>query len=192
MAGVGQPRELGRIQGTLHDLTPDRKVLLYTSYDNSLYSMQRDGGQPQKVVQTSGNELIHRGAFSPDARWVLYMLVAPNTYEVYAQPFPAGGLRQQIAASPAEFPVWRRDGKEILYVAGTEIRAVDLQEVGNRLRVGMPKTLFAIRRPPNLTLASVPLQVTRDGSRIVFIQPIEQPPGTQAIHIAAAWDSSLR
>ena len=113
----GAEKELARVPelNTLHDVSADGKVLLYKN-DGVLYSVRLNGlpqtATPQMVAQTV------QGRFSPDGRWIVYSANAGNRTEIYVQPFPTGGLRTQLTSAGGEAPVWRGDGKEILYRNG--------------------------------------------------------------------------
>src|SRR5262249_15590213 len=52
-------------------------------------------------------------AFSPDGRWLAYASNESGTLEVYLRSFPGPGGRWQI--STGGFPVWSRDGRELLF-----------------------------------------------------------------------------
>ena len=57
------------------------------------------------------------GDFSPDGRWVAYESNESGRYEIYVQPFPGPGGKWQVSTNGGTAPVWRRDGKELFYVA---------------------------------------------------------------------------
>jgi hypothetical protein len=90
------------------------------------------------------------------------------------QPLSGKGLRKQIASS-GNFPVWRADGKEILYYDPGHIWSVGIQGSGEELRFSAAEQLFSVARPMGLLGGSRPLAVNRDGSRIYFLQSTEQP-----------------
>ena len=55
--------------------------------------------------------------FSPDGLWVAYASTESGQPEVYVQPFPATGAKWQVSVGGGEQPRWRRDGKEVFYLA---------------------------------------------------------------------------
>jgi serine/threonine protein kinase len=192
VARAGDVHELTRIPGNQADIRFDRKLLLYTE-DFSAYSIQLDGGKPQSLVLSRPGERIVSPSFSPDGRWLLYTVYSQAKSElkseIYARPLTAAGLPKQISASGGH-PVWRKDGKEILYLDGSKIQSVRVEQAGGELRVSPPEPLFTVRVPV-MNLSQKPLQVSRDGSRIVFTQAAEQP-SPQVIHVAAGWDTGIR
>ncbi len=186
----GAEKELARVSelNTLHDVSTDGKVLLYKS-DGILYSVRLDGSpetaKPQMVAQTV------QGRFSPDGRWIVYSADTGSRKELYVQPFPSGGLRTQLTSTGGDTPIWRGDGREILYRNGTAICSLRVEVKDNAVHASPPETLFEVRVPAGLVGDSMPMAVTRDGSRILFAQGVEQP-NPQLTYVMTAWDTSLR
>src|SRR5262249_15111705 len=82
------------------------------------------------------------GAFSPDGKWIAYNSDESGKEEVFGQPIPATGEKWQISRSGGAKPKWRRDGKELFYLAADgRLRAVELK-VGTEFQVGLPEPLF--------------------------------------------------
>jgi hypothetical protein len=132
-----------------------------------------------------------QGRFSPDGHWIVYSANTGNRKELYAQPFPSGGLRTQLTSTGGVAPVWRGDGKEILYRNGTTIYSLRVEAKGNTLHATTPEPLFEVRVPAGITGDSMPMAVTRDGTRILFAQGVEQP-NPQLTYVMTAWDTALR
>ena len=186
----GAEKELARVPelNTLHDVSTDGKVLLY-KVDGILDSIRLDGSpetaKPQMVAQTV------QGRFSPDGRWVVYSAVTGSGTELYVQPFPSGGLRSQLTSTGGYAPIWRGDGREILYRNGTKICSLRVEVKDNTVHASPPETLFEVRVPAGLVGDSMPMAVTRDGSKILFAQGVEQP-NPQLTYVMTAWDTLLR
>lgn len=180
-----------KLVGRLEDISPDGKLFLCRKEDGSLSSVVFDDSavehQPKSVVQT--NEFIYTSRFSPDGRWITYY--AHNgiaSLGIYVQPFPGPGLRRQIA-DHGRYPVWRKDGKEILYADPKGIWSVPISAVAGELRFGAPQFLFSVRFPASMILGFNPLDVSKDGSRIYFVQGVEQP-DADVIHVKMGWTRS--
>ncbi|MGD1090702.1 MAG: protein kinase [Bryobacteraceae bacterium] len=155
------------------DISSDGKVLLLSN-TSSITSIRLEGSaeerRPKLLVRT--DERVRYAKFSPDARWIVYR----TQTGIYVQTFPGLGLRKQIASTSNAFsPVWRGDGKEILYYDDHHIWSVRVDRAGEDLHFSAPKVLFQVGVPFNLIPASTALAVSRDGSRIYFLQPVEQP-----------------
>jgi hypothetical protein len=197
LGGPGDVRALSEAPGILlEDVSPDGKIALYrsnTSGESSLFSVRLDdsqGNRPSPVVQTG--ERILNARFSPDGRWIVYNTQTPRidaaVVGIYAQPFAGPGLRRQIS-STGLFPVWRKDGKEIVYIdyETKKISSVSVSGTGEELRFGSPTPLFATPPATSFVTGSNPVEVTRDGWRIIFPVALAQPEDSNVIHIKSGW-----
>jgi hypothetical protein len=113
-----------------------------------------------------------------------------NRSEVFVQPFPSG-LPTQVTTDGGTAPIWRGDGREILYRNGSAICSVRVEAKADRIRPSAPEALFNVRIPAGLNEASSTIAVTRDGSRILFAQGVEQP-DPQLTYMMTNWDATLR
>jgi Tol biopolymer transport system component len=91
---------------------------------------------------------------SPDGRWITYVTNDSGTYQVVVQSFPdPNGGRWQITAQGGIEPKWRRDGRELYYLAPDgKLMAVPVNSDGT-FQAGSPTVLF-----------QTPLVVTRGQS----------------------------
>ena len=88
----------------------------------------------------------HYGTLSPDGRWLAYISNETDTYEVYVESFPATGFKRQVSTQGGFEPQWRRDGKELFYMAPNQtLMAVGVKSNPTTLEVSPPKALFATR-----------------------------------------------
>ena len=100
--------------------------------------------EPYPVVRTTADE--HYGTLSPDGRWLAYISNETGAYEVYVESFPATGFKRQVSAQGGFEPHWRRDGKELFYMARNQtLMAVGVKSNSTTLEVSPPKALFATR-----------------------------------------------
>jgi hypothetical protein len=69
---------------------------------------------------------------------------------VYIRPFARDGDKVQVSTAGGGWPRWRRDGKEIFYLAPDRaIVAVPVARKGLGLEIGAGRRLFTLRtRPP--------------------------------------------
>jgi hypothetical protein len=96
-----------------------------------------------------------------------------------------GGLNTEEITSAGEYPTWRKDGKEIVYLDGNRIWSLPVDTSSGEVRAGVPEALFSVR-PVGRVLDVSPLAVSRDGSRFYFPQAIEQP-DSDVIHARIGW-----
>jgi len=189
--GAGDIRTLADAPGIqrIEDVSPDGKVALYSTYSRSVLAVRLDRAEaPNAVVQT-GEEIFNEH-FSPDGNWIVYSAraVGGERLGIFAQPFPGPGLRRQISSTGA-FPMWRKDGKEIIFLdrKSDRISSIPISSTGEVLGVGSPTPLFAMPPAMDLLVAGNPLAVTRDGSRILFPVALAQPEDSNVIHIKSGW-----
>jgi hypothetical protein len=62
-------------------------------------------------------------------------------FEVLVQSFPEAGARTQISTSGGTEPVWSRDGRELFYLDGDAMKAVDVR-TSPTFSAGAPRKLF--------------------------------------------------
>jgi serine/threonine protein kinase len=195
VSGTGEIQALANVPriDRLEDISPDGKVALYsvvTGGDRSVFSVRLDGpgDRPKSIVDTG--EQILNVRFSPDGRWIIYNARARggDRLGIFVQPFPGPGLRRQISSS-GMFPVWRQDGKEVIFLErnSKQILSIPVTFVAGELHFGVATRLFA--EPPTLDLLAAfnPIEVTRDGSQILFPQALPQPDDSNVIQVRSGW-----
>jgi hypothetical protein len=133
------------------DWSPDGKYVLFSSQSpataRDLWALpvQEADHKPFAVVQTPAEE--SHGAFSPDSKWIAYVSDQTGRREVYVRPFPGPGRAWPISTNGGDRPFWRRDGKELFYVAGGGLMVVTLSVNANgTIEAGAPTPLFTIGR----------------------------------------------
>ena len=152
--------------------------MIYES--QGLYAVRTDGptgGPPNPRLLLKTQERVTHARFSPDGKWIVYTIGDTRHKEVFVQPLAAEGLRSQISSSGGDDPVWRGDGKEILYRKRSPIYSVQVKMKGSSIDAREPEALFDVRIPPLVGDSEV-LAVSRDGSRILFPQAVDSLPRT--------------
>jgi len=184
------------------DWSPDGRVLLYSAQDpktaSDLWVLPMTGERkPFPVVQTSFDEI--EGQFSPDAQWLAYASNESGRYEIYIQPFPEPGGKWQISTAGGSQPRWRRDGRELFYVASDgRLMAVPVRVAPNSraVDVGAPVALFPTRLAGGANIAQAgPLAraqyvVAADGRFLMIVAGDEAV--TSPITIVQNWDAALQ
>src|SRR5204863_5642095 len=98
---------------------------------------------PFRYLQTEFNE--HHGQLSPDSRWIAYISDQSGRQEVYVATFPKPSERMKISVDGGIQPRWRRDGKELFYLAPDgSLMSVPVQTVP-AFRAETPVPLFKTR-----------------------------------------------
>jgi len=143
-------------------------------------------GEPEPWLTTEFVE--YTGQFSPDGRWVVYGSNESGEFEVYVAPFPGPGRKWQISVGGGGWPIWRADGREILYktLAGA-ITTVAVEPAGDGLSFGPPQKLFDFRA---VSPEGPGYAVTADGQRFLVVEPAENRP-PEPVMVVVNWQSDI-
>ncbi len=167
------------------DWSPDGKNLLYWG-NGDLWIVPVDGREkPYTLAKTRFDE--RAGSFSPDGKWVAYSSNESLRYEVYLTPFPVGdGKRYTVSSQGGASPAWRRDGKELYFVAGDgRLTAVPVTIRGSDVQFGRAESLF----PVDSDQWNRVYEPSRDGQRFLIAMPAA--PGGAAFTVMLNWTQAL-
>jgi eukaryotic-like serine/threonine-protein kinase len=130
------------------------------------------------------------GRFSPDGHWIAYTSHQSGKPEIFVQPFPPTGAKFQVSPAGGVRPRWRRDGRELYYVASAGGALVAVSVIpGTTWQTGGQTRLFDVRFVPRAVNA-YPYDVSPDGKRFLVITP---PPEAEApIVVVQNWSVPLR
>lgn len=172
----------------------DGRYVVYTgstpSTKNDLWVMPMFGDRkPSPFLQTPANEV--QGQISPDGRWMAYASNETGTLEVYVQSFLRSGGKWQISMGGGAQPRWRRDGKELFYIANDKrLMAVKVNADSSTFRFGVIKALFETG-VTGLTNARNHYAVTADGQRFLINTIFEQATYSP-ITVVLNWNAGLK
>ena len=176
------------------DWSADGRFLLFmvtdpkTRFDLWVLPMFGDR-KPFPVLQTEFNE--RSGRFSPDGRWIAYASDESGTYQIYVQGFPGGGSKWQVSTNGGNWPMWRRDGKELYYVsADRKIMAVEVKGEGTTFERGLPQALFDVH-PASLINAQARFAVTGDGQKFLVNNTIGDATSAP-VAVVLNWTADLK
>ncbi len=175
------------------DWSADGQFILYqtfkpkTKWDLWLLPMSGDR-QPTPLLQTEFNE--HQAQFSPDGKWIAYTSDESGEPEVYVQTLPASGGRWRVSTGGGAQPKWRRDSRELFYVAADrKLMAVDIK-LGDTFEAGVPKVLFGTRTFTLIEFRNH-YAVTADGQRFLINSTTEEIDATP-ISVVVNWTAGLK
>jgi Tol biopolymer transport system component len=169
----------------LSDWSLDGRFLTFAVSDltgGTLFTLPLDGGADRKPTEVFKTDLrVFGPKFSPDGRYLSYIqLDKANRAEVFVRPVDpkAEGGPWQISDGTFSPAFWRRDGKELYYLARDQ--AVMVADVGTSPTFSFtkPRVLFrqASKVPDRLAY------VTADGERFLAL-PAPRGPQLQQITI---------
>ena len=162
-----------------------------TSGTRDLFAIPIEGDrEPFAYLAT---EFAERGGrFSPDGRWMAYESNKSGQFEVYIRPFPKAGREGKVSASGGSAAVWRRDGKELYYIAPDATLMAAPIETGEELKVGAAQPLFPTRHATAVSgaVAARNYDVSADGQRFLVANLTEQA-AAQRLTVITNWLKAL-
>jgi Tol biopolymer transport system component len=163
----------------VEDWSPDGALILQNRWEqgvqpNLFLRPVSSGGAGEPIVFRNTTFAEHMAQFSPDGRWIAYTSSESGREEAYVGRVPGAGRpdgKWLVSTSGGLEPRWRGDGREIYYVSGTTLMAVDVRADGDTFKAGQPQPLF------DVTLAEPRRNrfvVTRDGQRFLVNSALTQ------------------
>jgi Tol biopolymer transport system component len=126
-------------------------------------------------------------ALAPNGRYLAYMSTESGTTQVYVREVTSEGTagpgKWQISDGPASSPVWRADGKEIVFIGESGLMAAGVRMDGPTFHASAAKPL-GVPRESLPAEVHVHYSVTRDGQRLLIPVPVAEP---EPIRILVNW-----
>ncbi len=118
-------------------------VLYLTVNSNGLsiysYNLSEDSLNP--VIATQYREVTP--SVSKNGKYILYMSNESGRNEIYVSELGGDRGRWQVSNDGGYSPCWRGDNKEIFFLQGSDLMAVDVSMADGRFEIGQPKKLFS-------------------------------------------------
>ena len=173
------------------DWSADGRFIAYYRNDPStqldIWTMAMDADhKPVPYLRGDFNE--SQPQFSPDGRWIAYVSDESGSRQVYVQSFPTPGGRRQISAEGGTQPRWRRDGKELFFLApDRKLMAVSVK-TGAAVESEVPRAMFQTALDTGELRQTY--AVSADGLRFLLNTPVdtESPPITVVLN----WPALLK
>jgi Tol biopolymer transport system component len=198
-SGAGQAElvlHVGTTNVRIYDWSPDGKAIAYSPDINAktradLWLLPLDGDRkPTPYLQTEFGE--YHGQFSRDGRWMVYTSDESGREQVYVQTVPPSGAKWQISTAGGSRPRWRRDGRELYYVAADQMLMAVPVKPGSSFEAGTPQALFGpiLARPG--TIYQFYYQPTADGQRFLVNEPAGDESGPPPLTVVLNWQAGLK
>jgi eukaryotic-like serine/threonine-protein kinase len=177
------------------DWSRDGKFVVYmssnggsTGYGLWLLPMEGDH-KPVSYLQTPFNE--GDAQFSPDGKWMAYASNESGQPQVYVQAIPATGAKWQISPAGGVQPRWRRDGKELFYIATDQKLVAVPVKSGAGFEAGAPQPLFELDPVFPPLGGRFAYQPTADGKRFLVLSMVGGT-ATPPINLVVNWSAGLK
>ena len=180
----------------------DGKFVSYQSQadpvNDQVWALPMVGDAKPIPVATTTNFDQGDPKFSPDGRYVAYVSNETGKYEIYVQEFngsstsAAPGGKWIISDGGGFWPMWRADGKELLYVGGDRmtIMSVTIDGAGHSFQAGAPRPLFHL--PLDRSSNGVgTVAYTPDLKRFLVAAGVEEK-NPQSFVVTLNWTSALK
>ena len=146
--------------------------------------------RPLPLLQGSFNE--YNAQLSSDGHWIAYQSDESGVWEIYLRRFdaPSDAASRRISSGGAVWPAWRRDGRELFYIAADGRLMTVATKLGPELEPSAPRVLFKT----NVADLWNPIRnytVAHDGQRFLINTRVEEasfPPTTVILN----WPAALR
>ncbi len=193
-SGAGSEELLSRSEADKEgtDWSPDGRFVLFSQTGSNggmgIWILPLFGdGKAYPFQQSPFYE--YQGHFAPDGKSLAYISNESGRSEVYLQSFPPSGGKWQVSTGGGAQPHWRRDGKELYYVApDRKLMAVEVKS-GSTFETSAPKVLFQTQ--VDRYEAQNRYVVTGDGQRFLVNCPVEEVSQTP-ITVVLNWTSGLK
>jgi len=169
------------------DWSRDGKYLLVRK-ERELWYLTLSDRQAHPLLQSQW--LIRNAQFSPDGKFVAYASSETGRWEVYVSPFPNFSSRWQVSRGDGgEEPRWRRDGKELFYLAPDGRLMAAEVKTGTGFEAGLPAALFQTHpRQPLSAMDFFTYDVTADGQKFLVNSKVDIA-NTAPLSVVLNWAS---
>jgi DNA-binding winged helix-turn-helix (wHTH) protein/Tol biopolymer transport system component len=182
--------------GVAADWAPDGRKVAYERVSEGgrrdLWLLDRHAnngeGETKPFLATEFHETGPQ--ISHDGGHIAYCSNESGSLELYVREFPTGANRVQVSGNGGCQPRWSHDGKELFYVEGNTLVAIELTS-GPEFRIDSEKRLFSDR---NLSDIMWTYDVSADG-RFVMVDDVPDeitPQRNPAIHVTENWYEEYR
>jgi eukaryotic-like serine/threonine-protein kinase len=177
------------------DWTSDGKFLLYQEF-----ASEEGNGSRLGLVATSGQEAprilaqspfyTSDGSISLDGRWIAYTSQEQGANQVFVMPFSGTGPKRQVSSlGGSRAPMWRKDGKAIIYSTDDgNLLEAEVSARNSELSVGASRILF--RGSPELVpQAGRTFDIAPNGRFMVDVRSQEN---VAQIVVISNWTAGLK
>lgn len=127
-----------------------RFITFYEQGENTgtdVWILSLEGERKARPLLNSEFNELH-AQFSPNGKWVAYGSDKAGIPQVFVRSFPADDYNTQISIEGGNFPKWRRDGRELFYMAAdAKMMSVSINKIDEQFEADDPIPLFETDPP---------------------------------------------
>jgi serine/threonine-protein kinase len=164
--------------------SPDGKFLAFHSIGDIWLVSLDEPDQAATLVQSEFQE--HGASFSPDGKWLAYHTNESGRAEVYVQPFPGPGGKEQVSTDGGTWPHWDGTGRRLFYRNRDRLMEVTVA-IEPDLALSKPRELF--RGKYSYGIGHSNYDVSKDG-RFLMIS-VDEPPAQTRLRLVTNWFEEL-
>jgi eukaryotic-like serine/threonine-protein kinase len=174
--------------------SPDGQVLLCElselkngTRSRSLWTLGLGNRKWSPVVRGKDASILAR--ISPTGRWIAYVSAENGPPQVFVVSFPDVHSKVPISTAGGTAPRWRRDGRELFYVAlDNRLMAAEVNGDGAEFRVGTVRRVFERALQPR---GSYVYDVSDNGQQFLVSEPLDtqEPP---VITVVVNWLAGVK
>ena len=162
-----------------------------TTNSHDIWSINLSTREASAVVEGEADEF--HAVLSPDGQSIAYTSDEAGQPDVYLRRFDGKSAPRRVSADGGMYPLWRRDGRELYFVApGGKVMSVPVLSL-EPLETGAGRLLFAVDSTEllddRLMSLSAPIDVTADGER--FLVAVVQG-GLTPLTLIQNWQALLK
>ncbi len=174
--------------GSLIVVITDKKA------EKHLWSVSLSGERTATQLTRTGQIEVD-GQVSPDGKWLAYMSNENSARpEIYVISLFSGGGKWPVSSGGGIFPRWRSDSRELFFLNGGDMMAVEIRSTGSTFEPGLPRRLFSVGLSVAHPTPYFPFAVAKDGQHFLIQGLPSGAPADQkqAIVVVLNWASGLR
>lgn len=185
-SGLEQPRMVVNLAGngaTPGSFSPDKRTLFVHDGLGS-YAADLETG-----TLTALRANMSAPRISTDGKWMAYEFGPDQRRAVYLSRYPLTDEAWQVSDEGGSSPIWRHDMKELFFVKGADVYAVEIRWIDGKPQPQVPMKLFT----RDLVQAEYRngMDVSPDGKQFVVIKPASQLRARPKISVLLNWQRLL-
>ena len=181
-SGAGREEVLHSEPWIPDDSAPDGSgLLMHPGQPRHVWLLPLTGTNRNAIPIIEGRSITTHARVSFDGKWVAYATNDSGRFEVWVQAFPSAIGKWPVSIDGGLQPKWRRDGKELFYIAPNGFLMAVPLGYGRGVEPGTPVALFAMGAETTTGSFWHQYDVTPDGKRFLVNTRVDGSPGTLTV-----------